>query len=328
MCDRVAYHVAVSTIEARCGYDDRFVHEAMFYEGEDEFIEQAVPFILDGVGSGEPVLVAVGEARTRRLRGELGSHAAKVQFAEMETLGRNPARIISTWHDFVSAHEGMGRPLRGIGEPVWPGRSAPELQECHRHEALLNVAFDDGAPWWLLCPYDAAALADDVLADAQRTHPVVRERGKARASTLFPSRLASEPFHGVLPEPPGPIHEYPFGMGDLAELRRIVAESALAAGLGEGRVRELVLCVSELAANSVVHGGGTGVLRTWIEGMAVVCEVRDRGAIRDRLTGRIRPAIDALHGRGVWFANTMCDLVQIRSQADGTVVRAHMYVDA
>jgi anti-sigma regulatory factor (Ser/Thr protein kinase) len=277
--------------------------------------------------AGEPMLIAVGESRTQRLQDELGAHAGQVQFAEMETLGRNPARIISAWHDFVTAHEGSGRPLRGIGEPIWPGRSESELQECHRHEALLNVAFDDGAPWWLLCPYDAAALADDVLADAQRTHPVVREQGKARVSTLFPSRLASEPFHGVLPEPPGPIHEYPFGMGDLGQLRRLVAESAQAAGLAESRVRELVLCISELAANSVVHGGGTGVLRIWSEGNAVVCEVRDRGAIHDRLTGRIRPAIDALHGRGVWFANMMCDLVQIRSQVDGTVVRAHMYVD-
>jgi anti-sigma regulatory factor (Ser/Thr protein kinase) len=324
----VAYDVSVSTTRARCAHDDHFVHEAMFYEGEDDFVEQAVPFIVEGVEAGEPMLIAVGAARTRRLRAELGGHASRVQFAEMETLGRNPARIISAWHDFVSAHGGLGRPLRGIGEPVWPGRSEPELAECHRHEALLNIAFDDGPPWWLLCPYDAAALADDILVEAQRTHPVLRERGKARASTAFPSPLASEPFHGRLPEPDGAVHEYPFGISDLAEVRRIVLESADAAGLSAARAGELVLCVSELAANSVVHGGGTGILRTWIEDGAVACEIRDRGAMRDRLTGRLRPAIDALHGRGVWFANTMCDLVQIRSQADGTVVRVQMRLDA
>jgi hypothetical protein len=48
-------------------------------------------------------------------------------------------------------------------------------------------------------------------------------------------------------------------------------------------------------------------------------------ALRDALTGRIRPALDAQNGRGVWFANTMCDLVQIRSQADGTVVRVRVH---
>jgi anti-sigma regulatory factor (Ser/Thr protein kinase) len=321
----VAYAARVSMTEPRCARDDRFVHEAVFYEGEDDFAAQALPFILDGLAAGEPILVAVGERRTRRLQAELGDRTAGVQFAEMETLGRNPGRIISAWHDFVAAHGGTGQPLRGIGEPIWAGRSAPELTECHRHEALLNVAFDDGPPWWLLCPYDTTALEDAVLEQARRTHPVVRERGQARPSPSFPSPLAREPFHGVLPEPFDAVQELAFGASDLRVVRRIVAEAAGAAGLDDSRGRELVLCVSELAANSVVHGGGTGVLRIWHEGAALVCEVRDRGAVRDPLTGRIRPAIDAQHGRGVWFANTMCDLVQIRSQLDGTVVRVLMH---
>jgi anti-sigma regulatory factor (Ser/Thr protein kinase) len=309
----------VSTTEAGSSHDERFVHEACFYEGEDDFAAQFVPFILEGVASREPVLVAVGRERTRRLLAELGEHGSHVQFAEMETLGRNPGRIISAWHDFVAAHAGTGRPLRGIGEPIWPGRSEPEVDECHRHEALLNVAFDEGPPWWLLCPYDATALPDDVLEAARRTHPVVRERGAPQTSSVFPSPLASEPFHGVLPEPSGASEQIPFGADDLAAVRRLVGETARLAGLDDARTGELVLCVSELAANSVLHGGGTGVLRTWREGAALVCEVRDR------LAGRIRPALEARNGRGVWFANTMCDLVQIRSQADGTVVRLHMY---
>jgi anti-sigma regulatory factor (Ser/Thr protein kinase) len=316
----------MSTTEAHCAHDDRFVHEAVFYEGEDDFAAQTVPFVLEGLLSGEPVLVAVGECRTRRLRSELGSHASQVQFAEMETLGRNPARIISAWNDFVGAHGGAGRPLRGIGEPIWPGRSGPELDECHRHEALLNVAFDSGPPWWLLCPYDATALPDDVLEQARRTHPVVRERGAVRPSATFPSPFASEPFHGVLPEPGEPVPDVAFGADDLSVMRRLVSEHARLAGLSPDRTLDLVLCVSELAANSVLHGGGTGVLRMWHDADGLIYEVRDRGALHDPLTGRLRPALDAPGGRGVWFANTMCDLVQIRSQADGTVVRVQMYL--
>ena len=30
-------------------------------------------------------------------------------------------------------------------------------------------------------------------------------------------------------------------------------------------------------------------------------------------------------GRGVWMANQLCDLVQVRSSDDGTVVRLHMH---
>jgi anti-sigma regulatory factor (Ser/Thr protein kinase) len=142
---------------------------------------------------------------------------------------------------------------------------------------------------------------------------------------VFPSPFASEPFHGVLPESPEPTQELVFGARDPGTVRRLVAESARIGGLDRTRSDELVLCVSELAANSVLHGGGPGIFRTWIEGTAVACEVRDRGALRDPLAGRIRPELGARNGRGMWFANMMCDLVQIRSQADGTMVRVRVH---
>ncbi|MBA3233977.1 MAG: MEDS domain-containing protein [Propionibacteriales bacterium] len=66
--------------------------------------------------------------------------------------------------------------VRGIGEPVWPGRTAAELVEAQCHEALLNVAFADSGRWDLLCPYDIQALPDDVIAEALRSHPHVRSR--------------------------------------------------------------------------------------------------------------------------------------------------------
>jgi hypothetical protein len=48
--------------------------------------------------------------------------------------------------------------LRGIGEPIFPERDRQVLIECERHEALLNLAFAGSERFWLLCPYDVAAL--------------------------------------------------------------------------------------------------------------------------------------------------------------------------
>jgi anti-sigma regulatory factor (Ser/Thr protein kinase) len=84
-----------------------------------------------------------------------------------------------------------------------------------------------------------------------------------------------------------------------------------------------VLAVHEIAANSIRHGGGRGTLRVWRDGGSLVCEIRDRGHIRDPLVGRTRPLPNATGGRGLWIANQICDLVQIRSTAAGTVVRVH-----
>jgi anti-sigma regulatory factor (Ser/Thr protein kinase) len=105
-------------------------------------------------------------------------------------------------------------------------------------------------------------------------------------------------------------------------IREFVSRHAARAGLAEG-IEDLVLSVHELAANTVRHGGGEGTLSIWRERDAVVCEVRDRGRIEEPLAGRIEPATDALGGRGLWLANQLCELVQIRSFPDGGAVRVH-----
>lgn len=86
---------------------------------------------------------------------------------------------------------------------------------------------------------------------------------------------------------------------------------------------ELVLAVDEIATNSIRHGGGVGMLRLWREGETLLCEIQDRGRIEDPLLGRVRPDSAPGCGRGVWIANQLCDLVQIRSSAAGTRVRMH-----
>jgi anti-sigma regulatory factor (Ser/Thr protein kinase) len=86
----------------------------------------------------------------------------------------------------------------------------------------------------------------------------------------------------------------------------------------------MVLVVNEVTTNSVRHGGGTGTLRIWEEGASLICEVRDRGQILDPLIGRRKPPADRGSGLGLWLANQLCDLVQIRSFPTGSVVRLHI----
>ena len=65
-----------------------------------------------------------------------------------------------------------------IGEPIWPGRSPAELLECQHHEALLNLAFDPGQAWHLLCPYDLDGLDDEVIEAARLSHPLIVGSGR------------------------------------------------------------------------------------------------------------------------------------------------------
>jgi anti-sigma regulatory factor (Ser/Thr protein kinase) len=107
-------------------------------------------------------------------------------------------------------------------------------------------------------------------------------------------------------------------------LRRFIAARAVAAGLAEVRIGELVVASSEVAANVVVHGGGDGRVRIWTDAGHLLCEIEGPGHITDPLVGRLRPGHSQIHGRGVWLANQFCDLVQIRSTAQRTTVRLHV----
>jgi hypothetical protein len=157
----------------------RFQHQALIYEGADEYLAGTVPFLRAALEAGEPALVAVRRGQATLLEEELGREA-EVRFLPIEEAGRNPALIISLWRDFVD--ENGGRAGRGICERVWPERSPAALDECHRHEALLNLAFAPAPAWSLVCPYDACTLADDELEAAAATHRLVSREGQTAVS--------------------------------------------------------------------------------------------------------------------------------------------------
>jgi anti-sigma regulatory factor (Ser/Thr protein kinase) len=300
-----------------------FRHEAFLYAGTSAFLQGAVPFIRAGLDAGEPVLVVVGAAKIRRLRESLGPDAERVSFADMAEVGRNPARIIPAWRDFLAGHGG-DRPARGIGEPVDAGRTPDELLECQRHEALLNVAFAGGAPWRLLCPYDTSSLSSDALRLAHHSHRFVTDGHALEESFEYRGDRWAGAGDDRLPEPPGHPLELSFGPGPLEPLRRFVADQVVDV-LSRPLLSDLLLAMSEVVSNSIVHGGGAGRLRLWTTDRSVVCEVRDRGWITEPLVGRTRPILDREHGRGLWMVNQLCDLVQLRSSAAGTVVRMHLH---
>jgi anti-sigma regulatory factor (Ser/Thr protein kinase) len=303
-----------------------FQHEAFFYAGTDEFLIGVLAFVDGGLNSDEAVLVALPATKLDLVRRELGGERERVRFADIEGFGRNPARIIPAWQDFLDEHLTAGRAVRGVGEPIWAGRSAAELDECERHEALLNQAFEGAPAWSLMCPYDAAGLDDCVLETAERNHPLVCRDGELEGSRSFSGPPGLEALDGTLEPPPSNAAELSFTIGRLAELRRFVAEQAGRTSLSAGRIADLVLAANELATNSLRHGGGEGSLRLWSRDGALACEVDDRGRIDGPLVGRRRPRPDQVGGRGLWLANLLCDLVQIRSGKSGTAVRLQMSI--
>jgi anti-sigma regulatory factor (Ser/Thr protein kinase) len=109
-----------------------------------------------------------------------------------------------------------------------------------------------------------------------------------------------------------------FDGDSLYALRAAVAAHGSQAGLSEGRTRDLVLAVHELAANAVRHGAGQGRLRLWAAHDAVRCEITDEGAPGEA------DAADAARwqaepGHGLWLVRRIADSASVQSGASGTV---------
>jgi anti-sigma regulatory factor (Ser/Thr protein kinase) len=176
--------------------------------------------------------------------------------------------------------------------------------------------------------YDTAALDPAVIADASRTDPLPPPAGRRVTDQdhAAPLRTPPPPAPPLLP-PPGDdaiCHTY---RTDLAKVRALVLQQARAAGLGEGRANDLVLAVSEVAANTLRHTQSAGTLTIWRQAGELVCEIQDEGTITDPLAGQRRPGPDATGGHGLWLVYQVCDLVELRSDESGTTIRMHMAIN-
>jgi hypothetical protein len=299
-------------------------HEAFLWRGHDDFVQQLVPFVRDGIEAGEAVMVAVTPEHIGWIRNELGPSAAQVHFVDMTELGRNPARIIPAWQQFLDEWSGDGRPARGIGEPIWVGRRPEEVVECQLHEALLNLAVDPELPFWLVCPYDAEHLGEDVLAEAGRSHPAIATSASYQGSPGYRGHSHAEAmFSAMLPPVGGRLTGTATSWSDaIAAADHVILEAA-AADLWSHKVVALAEAVRALVGDSLGRGAAEAVVRLWDEPDVVVCEVADTTVTGNLLAGRQAPlpsGKDAL-----WQANQLCDLVQVRSDDHGTTVRLHMW---
>ncbi|MFJ4205510.1 anti-sigma factor RsbA family regulatory protein [Streptomyces sviceus] len=298
-----------------------FVHPALFYRGEKEYLNGTVPFIREGVKAGEPVAVAVPGPNLALLKAALGEDVAKVKFLDMTEAGRNPGRIIPrVLRAFADTHRQTR--VRIIGEPIWAGRSTVEYPACVQHEALINPAFQ-GRDVTILCPYDADRLDEQALTDAHATHPLIISGGRERPSAAYAPEQVVDRYNQPL-EQPAAAEELVFQAGHLPRARRFAVEQAARFGLSGVRLEDVALIVAELTTNSVVHGGGSGTLRVWADDSQVVCEVHDHGYLGDPLAGRRPPARDKLGGRGLLLVHTLADLVRVHTGPDGTTVRCYI----
>jgi len=112
-----------------------------------------------------------------------------------------------------------------------------------------------------------------------------------------------------------------FGPDDLRRLREVVR--TFASQRIPDRVDNAVLAVHEVAVNSIVHGGGHGVLRIAQTADALVFTVEDEDGTGS--VPQLRPVDPhAADGRGLWIAQRLSDQLTIDTRPSRTCVQVHL----
>ena len=112
-----------------------------------------------------------------------------------------------------------------------------------------------------------------------------------------------------------------FTVGDLRQMRRVVAEWAAQAGLPHLRAADFMIAVNEIATNAVRYGSPVAQLELKVAGAAAQAEVRDSGHWP---SGPARTPDPSRGGMGLRLARQVCDDVAVCCRASGSMVILRM----
>jgi hypothetical protein len=123
-----------------------YLHEAVLYDSDEDFLGVVVPFLEDGVAAGEPCLVALGASSTGLVRAAMGDTSGLTFFDDRYD---RPASVIRSNRDLFTAQIADGAcQIRVASEVPHPGVGAP-WDGWARYEAAINHAYAQFPLWGL-----------------------------------------------------------------------------------------------------------------------------------------------------------------------------------
>jgi hypothetical protein len=310
-----------------------YLHEAVLYDSDEEFLGVVVPFLQEGVAAGEPCLVALGASTTRLVRAAVGDTTG---LTFLDDRYDRPASVIRSNRDLFVAHVADGASqIRVASEVPHPGVGAP-WDGWARYEAAVNHAYAE-FPLWGLCAYDTRITPGPVLDDVARTHPHLTTADGHQVNPRY-----QDPAEFLARRPPSrgdPVETASPPLVDLLDPTPAVARDAVHAASTPGAsqveastwdtppfdpidIDPLVLGVSEAVTNALIHGRRPVRLRLWLAPDRVVATVTDRGdGPADPFAGLLPVTDTCSAGLGLWVIHQLCSHVTLDTADDGFTIR-------
>ena len=123
---------------------DGFVHQALIYGSDGEFMDVALPFVEEGLSASEPTLVAVQDRHVENLRAALGGTPDGLTLHPVDDWYETSARTREKFARWAGERTSAGRRARLVGEPSWALAHEAQVRDWARHESVINeVRCDD-----------------------------------------------------------------------------------------------------------------------------------------------------------------------------------------
>jgi len=299
-------------------WNDSYTHELLLHDTDEELVERTRAFVRQGLDAGGRVLAHGSRDRVELLRRALGSPNG-LDYGYDAELYRKPMQTLFAYQQKLA--ESQRRPELWATGSVPTGQGAEEQAAWCRYESLVNEAL--GAyPFHALCTYDTRTVPAGTVAAAKASHPTVNrgaESGRPSVDYLDPTTFLA----GSMGRPPGPPEIRPTvallvdGLDELEYVRRRVLSLVRAASaLTLEALDELLVVVTELTANGLVHGAPPVRVRVWAEVLSVTGQVVDSGSCRlDPLSGFRYPGDS--DPMGLWMVRQLVDDLFIRAEPEG-----------
>lgn len=297
-----------------------FAHEAFVFGTDEELVDRVLPFAIEGLSRGEPVLVVAGE-RVRTLLSEaLGADVARLTaLTAAEEWWRGGHGTLLAYDRSIRALRESVPSWRLAAEPVW--LAGEDGREWSRFEAVANRCYA-GMPYYSLCLHDRQRLPMPVLDAVERTHPLAWG-----GTAPIPAAAYEDPrwfLRSVQPR----WHVRPERAAVAlvvtpTEARQVV--SGWVPDRWRSRAGEIVLATHELVTNSLRVSPAAG-LACWTDGNSFVVEVSDHGpGLSDETLGYVPPGDELEAGRGMWLAWSLADDAAVASDEAGTGIRLYFH---
>ncbi|MGY1601880.1 anti-sigma factor RsbA family regulatory protein [Geodermatophilus sp. SYSU D00815] len=303
-----------------------FRHGAAVFDSDTALLEVAVPFVEDGLASGELVVISCTEESAELVLRALGPAGRDVPVDRgLVPDGTSGPDVFTHLRQYTvrAGLDGASR-VRVLAEV--PATDEPrQVREEKRIEAAVNRVAAE-LPLTNLCVYDSRRLPAELVDSARSTHPHL-----VSGAAWTPNGAYLDPAEYVraLPTPREPLEDTPAlvvvdDAPSLPELRHRLTGALPGLVRDEEQLEDLRLGISEVAANAFRHGRRPVSGRLYADRDRLVCAITDSGTSFEGTLAGFIPAHGFDLGRGgmgLWLARKLFDHVDLLPGPTGLTVR-------